>query len=548
MAISSTSGAKKPSVAKATTVRKPKVKVLSIPVGQEYHEYVERVKARFNLLMLDQRLFTTNTPDLYQEFLKGIPEDAKQYHNCNACRNFINKFGDLVLIDEMGHKIPVFWTIKDTPAYYAPAITNVIRAIEDSPIVGVFLTDEQKWGTQYTGDWEHFGHTPGKLANVYWDSKIQTASQKVAEQLEEYGMLCRNIEKYSLVTFDQAVAVLDIPDALYRTEKVLGHAQWLRALKQMRTKVKGTARDNLTWAAVAKSPAGWCHISTTMIGTLLDDIESGEYTFNDIKRRFDEKMHPEKYRTPTAPPKAGNIAQAEKIVEALGIWPSLSRRFARIEEVPLIWSPRDMVADADRAAGVFAHLKKPAKVELIDATTSPITMTWEKFQTDVLPTAYQIEFFANTTSYGALTAPVNADAPLIFQWNSSLSFYTYTSAMTARHWNLRDSAWVDVTGIAYQPTMLDPNTLPRFDLAVFFLLQGCVDTSNPTTCLFAEILKGELKSIETTIVAHSKSEIMAGRNEASACGLRLSNGNTWRAKLRVTRPGMISTYILDRWN
>lgn len=540
MTTTTTSGRKR-------TTTKIKKTELVIPVGEAYHVYVERVKARAAMLASDQHLFTTDTPNLFEAFLKGIPDDAKQYHTCTACKKFINAYGGLVLITN-GMKLPIFWALEDTPEYYHAAITNIIKAIEQAKVTGVFRSSETTWGSQYTGDWEHFGHTPGKLANVYWDSKIQTASQKIAEQLEEYGMLCRNIEKYSLKTLEQAMMLLDIDDLLYRSEKVLGHARWLRDLKQMRSKFRGEARNNQTWKVIASAPAGWAHISTTMIGTLLDDLESGDFTFDEVKKRFGAKMHPEKYRMPTAPPKAGNIAQAEKIVEALGIWPSLSRRFARIEEVPLIWSPRDMVADADRAAGVFAHLKKPAKVELIDATTSPITMTWEKFQTDVLPTAYQIEFFANTTSYGALTAPVNADAPFIFQWNSSLSFYTYTSAMTARHWNLRDSAWVDVTGIAYQPTMLDQNTLPRFDLAVFFLLQGCVDTSNPTTCLFAEILKGELKSIETTIVAHSKSEIMAGRNEASACGLRLSNGNTWRAKLRVTRPGMISTYILDRWN
>lgn len=53
-----------------------------------------------------------------------------------------------------------------------------------------------------------------------------------------------------------------------------------------------------------------------MIGTLLDDIASG-MSFDSVSRRFAEKMHPLQYQRPQAAPSAGNIAQAEKIVEKL---------------------------------------------------------------------------------------------------------------------------------------------------------------------------------------------------------------------------------------
>jgi hypothetical protein len=69
-----------------------------------------------------------------------------------------------------------------------------------------------------------------------------------------------------------------------------------------------------------------------MIGTLLEDIHVG-LPFDDFKAKFAAKMHPLQYQRPQAAPKVGAIAQAEKLVEQLGIVRSLKRRFARLDDL-----------------------------------------------------------------------------------------------------------------------------------------------------------------------------------------------------------------------
>ena len=74
-----------------------------------------------------------------------------------------------------------------------------------------------------------------------------------------------------------------------------------------------------------------------MIGTLLEDLATG-MDFATVSARFAAKMHPLKYLRPQAAPRAGNIADAEKIVAKLGIARSLERRFARIDEIETLWT------------------------------------------------------------------------------------------------------------------------------------------------------------------------------------------------------------------
>ena len=80
----------------------------------------------------------------------------------------------------------------------------------------------------------------------------------------------------------------------------------LLALHEARASKRGPAADNLTWLAVATAPAGFCHVRSSMIGTLLEDVAAG-MPFDAIKQRFDAKMHPLQYQRPTAMPSVPSI-------------------------------------------------------------------------------------------------------------------------------------------------------------------------------------------------------------------------------------------------
>ncbi len=89
-----------------------------------------------------------------------------------------------------------------------------------------------------------------------------------------------------------------------------------------------------------------------MIGTLMEDIQAG-LRFAEVKAKFDAKMDPLLYQRPQAAPSAGNIAQAEKVVQALASAGALQRRFARLKDIQALWTRR--VSRCPPSGGVFAH-------------------------------------------------------------------------------------------------------------------------------------------------------------------------------------------------
>src|SRR4029078_7195541 len=99
-----------------------------------------------------------------------------------------------------------------------------------------------------------------------------------------------------------------------------------------------------------------------VVATLMDDVKNG-VSFEVASKKWSEKMHPLQYMRPQALPSDGAIERAEKLVEKLGIAPSLERRFARLAEIAphLLWTPKTV--DAGKTAGVFGHLRtKPEGV------------------------------------------------------------------------------------------------------------------------------------------------------------------------------------------
>ena len=523
-----------------------------------YGELLAGIRQEFDKSTKDGStpLFTTNAGNLYDLLLDGIPEEARQHYNCNACRHFVNRYGGLVKIDEKtGKQTPVMWPEK-APDFFSEAVKKIRRKVSASTVTGVFITSERQLGTPMTGSWEHMAvKVPEPMVHR---KRLKNAFQEAAEKAEDYGLLASAIGKYRTETVETAVNLLR-SEALYRSENVLGMAEWFLEVLQL-VKEKRDARNratrNIIWYKAATAPVGFCHISSNVIGTLLDDIAAG-YDFNTVSRKFAEKMNPLQYQRPQAAPSAGNVAQAERIVEKLGIANSLKRRYARLDEIQTIWRPMPAKKAGGVSAGVFARVAtKEQQRETPNAMSGPtVTITWEKFQRTVLGSARKIEFYVpgKEDCYTAILTAEDQEAPPIILWDTEenrnpFSWYVYSGGSIPSRWNLLPG-YVEVTGVTLQPNLWQPGYEHR-GASVIFILKGAKDRDRRSTglALFPEVLKSELHEVRSTIEAYSKSEKLGGADEASACGVRLQKGLNWNAQFRVTTDIGTTIYKLDRWD
>lgn len=386
----------------------------------EYAAFLARVNTRFQTNVANglRPVFQTDAADLWTAYLKSFTDPAeRQHHNCSACRHFINHFGGLVTIEADGTRDSAIWNADDAPPIYKPAVAVMRQVAMRAKIVGPFLSSDSVLGTPVTGAWQHLSVTPPPV--MRYKGTALTAGQAMAAKREDFKTVWRALDEFPLAVLEQALTLLR-SEALYRSEKVLGAAEWLHGVLGERERAPGHLKAPIVWRAVAIAPDGFCHPRSSMIGTLLEDILSG-MEFADVARRFADKMRPSNYQRAQAAPSAGAIIAAEKLVEKMGLAPALPRRYARLAELPTLWKPVEEKVQHVEGATVFGHIRpKQAEAETPVALRMPATtMTWEKFQRTVLPTATAIEALvpAESDRFMALVTALNADAPPILRWD-----------------------------------------------------------------------------------------------------------------------------------
>lgn len=525
----------------------------------EYHAFIEQhVQGYFATNTAGKPLFTTdvNPQALWQAYLNAFPDAERQHHNCDACRHFIERFGGLALIAD-GARGPVvesaIWNEYGvTPGMYAAPIKAMGDLVRKAKVCGVFLSQNPVLGHPETGPWRHLSL---KLSNPYVGLAM-TDTQAMAAKKQDFETVRAALIAYKLDTLERAVVLLE-SEALYRSEAVLGNAVWLRDLKKAwlttAAERRGVTSANVLWKGIATAPAGFCHPRSSMIGTLLDDIEANK-PIPEVAAAFKTKMRPDKYQRPVAAPSEGNIDQAEKLIEKMGLKPSLKRRYAHTDDVQeWLWvspAPEPMI-DHESTFGHLRDRSGPPKMEL------PVErVTWRKMIESVLENAGTIEILvpSGPAAFVGFCSAVDPHAPPILQWDhmserNTVSMYTRHRGSPAHEWGLEAASWEPVTAIVLWPWLWHGQPPLNRGIGLLFAIAGAKDQRNSDLRLFPEILRSELHSIRSTIEAFSK----AGRLEENRDGTQVAGIGFWAGqtghfpRIRVHGKLAIAEYIIDRW-
>jgi len=526
-------------------MQKKTVSAVAVEVDNAYADFERLVAGR--VAALKAPLFTTNAEGLFAAYLAGIPAGSHQHYTCHSCRRFLETYGSLATIDDTGHLHSALWAMAGVPEFFRESAGEMQVKVLRAKVTGVFINGNRTWGHPNTGAWTHISGIPPK--ELYHASPLKNAFQLSAEKGQDYITLHRGLAEIPLEAVVQAVRVLEA-DAVDRSEKTLGVAQWLLALHRAIADLRGPLRDNLIWLAVAKAPPGWCHIRSTMIATLLDDVVQG-LPFESIKSRWNAKMHPLQYQRPTTV-RDGNIEQANKIVAKLGSEGALLRRFARLEEVMAIWKPGAIEPAAEKQGGVFDHLKKVAQ-KIIPVELPATRITWDKFRDTILPIALTIEVHIPTGPqgfYGLVTA-VNPETPPLLQWDglegfprNPVSWYFYHGGSTPEYWGLVPG-WIKVDAICLKPCYWQrPESFAHQGKGIYFVLSGARDTRHVQGAgFFPECLRSEYHEIRSAMEAYAQKAAIAGRDEGTANGIAL--GEKMPLTVRVKTRAATDDYVVS---
>lgn len=503
---------------------------------------------------------------LYRIFLAGLPVRLRDTYRCNTCRHFFERYGDLVTINDDGSLTSWLWK---QPAQYPRAFDKAIRAVkaevERGIVTGQFISREGVLGVAKTGPWEHFA----VINPAPWTNLARNDNEAAADKRTDYDVLSRSLQDFNRSIAKKAITILSVDNVLFRQEKVKGVAQWFSDLHEAIAHATGNGRranskrrHHLIWAAVASAPAGWAHVRTSMIGTLLEDLANG-LSVKDCAKKFEAKMHPLQYQRPQVYAQ-GTVVAAEKLVEKMGIARSLERRYATMDDLPgvgdgCVWTnTRDGYTHytPSEPTGVFAHLKVE-NVMASGITLPDQTMTWEKFARTILPDVVSMDMLTREIgNYVGLTAAVYDDAPPIIQWDSdgcrnTVSLYVYTHGSSPEMWGLCPRTWVRVNGVYSRPHEWygREHLFTNHKNGIILVLEGAKDVRNTSLCLFPEILRSDLHAVRSVIEAHSNNSRLQGEASANANGYTFGVGGMNIVYLRVLlKNGAIGTFEIDRWD
>ena len=251
-----------------------------------YEELLENIKASFAAKMKDNiktPLFRTDATGLFDTFLQYIPDTYKQEYTCRACQHFVDRFGGLVFIKEDGTTESAIWNVDNIPGMFQEPIAQMNEIVESANVQDVFVSDDINLGTFDTNGFHHFSvNLPRIMINT---SRIKKASQVSAEKAEDYGMLKRALEKYSMPNIEQVLNILE-SGSLYMGDSYVGMCKWFKEVKEKISAINDQkAHINMIWKCAATAPNGFTHISGSMLGTLLNDIVTG-YNFDAILEHF----------------------------------------------------------------------------------------------------------------------------------------------------------------------------------------------------------------------------------------------------------------------
>lgn len=502
-----------------------------VPSAQE--KAYTQLLVEIGTITVSDPVFMTNGHGLFDVFLANLPEKFRQHYNCNICRDFFTRFGQLVTVDKKGNKTPLLATIK-APAFFRQAIAAVVNVVQATPIESVFYSSENFCGTAKTGEWSHPSFKTPKQCRV--SSFTQDFGQMMAVNREEYKMLHRLGYEFRPSQISRAIDLLKNDPRFKQADKHVWLAE--KALE-----VISAGPGDIVWHYAAILPSGVAHFKNSVVGALVKNLQDGK-SVSACAREWNEMLHPLQYMRPQAPATEGNIEAAERIVAKLGIERSLERRYARADEVPLLWVPKHPA----RHSGVFSALRRGKEPQPLSAGH----ITWVKFYRDVLGSATSMEMCLRPGNYAAIVTATHADAPPILKWDreelrNPFNWYLYHGGSRPHDWNLGGSdSWCSIVGVTARP---DLYTIGGKG-GVVLILDGCRDTRNGGLALFPDTLRPELREIRATIEEFSRQgRISGGVGTAQlASGYMLQEADeACNIKVKVTVGSVVKIYTIDRW-
>jgi len=349
----------------------------------EFKEFNQKVRAQFKRMCETGKLFKSSITgqqvwDTYLSSFKpednGIFRDSNSSeHNCNCCKNFIKRYGNIVAIID-GKLESIFSNLGDC-GEYNESIEACNKELTNSPIQDVFFetydmldrglnyektnktqtTYKLGIGTthfQYSKEYEdQYGHkNSGGSYRVQFDKVYEFNHFEVAlpkqlvdfanrsidditnEYRTKYVSFKNTMETISIATYKEVLEGIAKKYAA-NSDKYIPVIESFIAFKEEYD--KATDKDLFCWETSYSLKDSIAKMGSSNLGnSLLKELESGEKELDRIYQEFNRREDPENKFKTEKPSSVGMQLVASKAIEELGLVEQFtSRRHTTLDDV-----------------------------------------------------------------------------------------------------------------------------------------------------------------------------------------------------------------------
>lgn len=435
---------------------------------------VKLIQERFDEMCATGKLFRCNIEGdlLWDAYIGGFVNDPifrsteSSVHNCNYCKSFIRRYGNIVALDKDLNLMTLFDI--DAPEEFKPSIDSMSALIKNQGKIRDVFTETYSFLADPKTPYENKVNKSQSSFKLGVEKNVKRYLQEDVDMWPNSGIVVNQIITFNHLYITIPRQFIDfsgrsigdicsgprqIKDVFKRglEEISLDTLILVKDLESQGSLLNGESYKHIVLKAIdcAKEYAtiptekrdAWLWLKSlemgpsaafrnTAIGTLMVDLAEGK-EINEACKAFNYKVDPANYMKATAPITKKQIEEAEKFVEENGYEESFTRRCATLEDIKVC----DILhanQDADKVktkVSVFDGVKASQSTRHKKSEFKNVEeVSIEKFMTDILPGCTQVELYLGNRlakNFVTLLTSENKESKPIFKWDNNFS-WTYT--------------------------------------------------------------------------------------------------------------------------
>jgi hypothetical protein len=552
----------------------------------DFKDFNQRIKNQFVKMCKTGKLFRADVSgseiwDLYLssfEDEKVFRDPESSYHNCNCCKNFIRRYGNIVSIDSEGNIETLFSDIgnfKDLQEYDSPS-KAIDSRLKSSNIKDVFFetyktlneglnyescnedqdffklgiesnhkkyTQEEveKFGVVNTEKVYEFNHFCIDLPKQFVDFSGRSIEEITAHYRDKYSVFKRAMEEISLDTLNLVRDLINQGSLLDGTSHLHSVEEFIKIWES--SVPLGTNKERWFWQKSYELEERTAKFKNTLIGVLCSELSEG-MELNKACENWNKRVDPVNYHKATAPITQRQIKEAKKFVQDNGYESSFDRRLATIDDIKSSEILHLNSGNGEiKEISVFDNVKATSTQHKRSTFDKVEEISIEKFMKDILPNCSSVEAFVENRMEGnfvTITKASDDNSKPIFKWDNNYS-WTFNGNLAGKSQikeNVK-SAGGNVTGFMRFSIQWNDKETPGivdFDahcmtpsVEIYYSHMKCTYTDG---CLDVDMIDPESVGVEN-ITWKNKSSIKDGNYRFFVKNFNNNNNTGFKAEIEL---------------